>query len=256
MGVVLTNADYVSRSRGVLAPAYFIMTPYNMLPYALPFFEKTIVYVLATPRVGLARFGQYLLDMDPGALTSRAIKPGFENFFYQLEGEAILETEGKTHTMSKGGYAYLPDTMPFTLKNDHSNHCRLLWTKRRYEAVEGLPASAPIFGHRNDIEWEEIPVAGILRQVLIPLSDPSYDFAMNIGSFDPGVYFEHVEIHHQEHGLYMTEGQGVYYLAGDFHEVKKDDFIYMAPYCPQYFYATGWTKSEYIIYKDTNRDGF
>ncbi len=40
----------------------------------------------------------------------------------------------------------------------------------------------------------------------------------------------------------------------DLIEVQKDDFIYMAPYCPQFFYATGWEKSAYLLYKDVNRD--
>ena len=44
------------------------------------------------------------------------------------------------------------------------------------------------------------------------------------------------------------------YLDGDFHEVQADDFIYMAPYCPQFFYATGWVKGRYLIYKDVSRD--
>ena len=158
--------------------------------------------------------------------------------------------------MSEGGYAYLPDTMPFSLKNSHSDGSSLLWIKVPYVSIEGLTAPAPIFGHRNDIERVETEVTDSWRQTLIPLDDPSYDMAMNLLSFAPGVYFDQVEIHHQEHGLYMTKGQGVYYLAGNFHEVKKDGFVYMAPYCPQYYYATGWTESEYLLYKDTNRDGF
>ena len=90
----------------------------------------------------------------------------------------------------------------------------------------------------------------------MPIDDVSYDFTILLLSFAPGVYFDQVEIHHQEHGMYMLQGQGVYYLAGDFHEIVADDFVYMAPFCPQYFYATGWEESEYLIYKDMNRDGF
>ena len=46
----------------------------------------------------------------------------------------------------------------------------------------------------------------------------------------------------------------MYWLNGDYMEVQKDDFIYMAPWCPQFFYATGWDKSAYLLYKDVNRD--
>jgi (S)-ureidoglycine aminohydrolase len=254
MGVILTDADYVSRSRGTAAPLYHIITPENRVDYALPFFEETNVRVLVTPRT--ARFGQYLLEMRPGAHTSRPIQPGYEHFLFQLEGQATLEADGRIHDMQPGGYAYLPDHVAFVLRNTSSGQGNALWVKRRYDSVEGLTAPKPIFSHRDEIEREETTVARSWSQALLPLDDPAFDFAMNLLSFDPGVYFDQVEVHHQEHGAYMTRGQGIYHLAGRFHEVQKDDFIYMAPYCPQFFYATGWSEGEYLLYKDTNRDGF
>jgi (S)-ureidoglycine aminohydrolase len=77
---------------------------------------------------------------------------------------------------------------------------------------------------------------------------------INLQVFDPGSYFSFVESHVMEHGLYMLYGQGIYWLNKDYMEVQKDDFIYMAPYCPQFFYSTGWNKSAYLLYKDVNRD--
>lgn len=65
-----------------------------------------------------------------------------------------------------------------------------------------------------------------------------------------------IEIHDdEEHGLYMTSGGGLYHLDGDEHDVSADDFIYMAPYCPQGFKA-GPEGGSYLLYKDTWRDGF
>jgi (S)-ureidoglycine aminohydrolase len=63
-------------------------------------------------------------------------------------------------------------------------------------------------------------------------------------------------IHDEEHGLYMTAGAGLYFLDGELFEVERDDFIYMAPYCPQGFTATGREPAEYLLYKDAWRDGF
>ena len=79
---------------------------------------------------------------------------------------------------------------------------------------------------------------------------------MNVLTAQPGGSIGMIEIHHQEHGLLMLSGQGVYYLAGDFHEVQKGDYIYMAPYCPQSFYGIGDQATSYLLYKDVNRDGF
>ena len=37
-------------------------------------------------------------------------------------------------------------------------------------------------------------------------------------------------------------------------EVEQDDFIWMGPYCPQSFYATGEQPAKYIYTKDVNRE--
>ena len=107
-----------------------------------------------------------------------------------------------------------------------------------------------------ETEIRQTPVEGAHSQRLMPIDDPTYDFTMLLLSFNPGVYFDQVEIHHQEHGLYMLQGQGIYYLGTTYHEVKNGDFIYIAPFCPQFFYSTGWDKTAYLLYKDVNRDGF
>jgi (S)-ureidoglycine aminohydrolase len=57
-----------------------------------------------------------------------------------------------------------------------------------------------------------------------------------------------------EHGLLFLHGKGLYYLGGDWMEVEADDFIWMGPYCPQSFYATGPKPSRYIYYKNVNRE--
>jgi (S)-ureidoglycine aminohydrolase len=52
----------------------------------------------------------------------------------------------------------------------------------------------------------------------------------------------------------MLQGQGLYYLGNDWREVQQDDFIWMGPFCPQSFFATGSTPARYIYYKNVNRD--
>jgi (S)-ureidoglycine aminohydrolase len=103
---------------------------------------------------------------------------------------------------------------------------------------------------------EDVGVPGLRRRELLPTGDPAFDFAMSLLAFDPGVALDRVEIHDEEHGLYMTAGAGVYVLDGDHRPVAKDDFIYMAPYCPQTFVATGAAPAEYLLYKDVMRDGW
>lgn len=132
---------------------------------------------------------------------------------YLLSGTAQLESAGRILEMSEGRYAYLPDSGSFTLQNQVSELSRLLWVKKVYEPVVGLHVPTSVFGHVSEVHRIESSVPNLWRQVLRPIENPAFDMAMNILSFNPGVYFDQVEIHHPEHGLYMMQGQGIYYLG-------------------------------------------
>ena len=56
-----------------------------------------------------------------------------------------------------------------------------------------------------------------------------------------------------EHGLLMLEGGGIYRLSDRWYPVTAGDFIWMAPFCPQWFGALGTSPAKYLIYKDVNR---
>ena len=90
-------------------------------------------------------------------------------------------------------------------------------------------------------------------QTLLP-DEMRFDLAMNIFTFAPGHSLPVVETHVMEHGLYFLQGKGLYYLDNEWMEVQQGDFIWMGPYCPQSFYATGPAASKYIYYKNVNRD--
>jgi (S)-ureidoglycine aminohydrolase len=62
-----------------------------------------------------------------------------------------------------------------------------------------------------------------------------------------------VEMHVMEHGLFMLDGGGIYRLGESWYPVYAGDFIWMAPYCPQWFGALGKKPARYLIYKDWNR---
>jgi glyoxylate utilization-related uncharacterized protein len=107
---------------------------------------------------------------------------------------------------------------------------------------------------------------GLLYKLVTPRLAPArfgeYVVALDAGGtltpvapgFEDFLYV--LEVHDEEHGLYMTAGAGSYHLAGAQHEVREHDFVYMAPYCPQSFVATGDAPAEYLLYKDVYRDGF
>ena len=140
----------------------------------------------------------------------------------------------------------------YQFSNKGDSLSRLIWIRRRYEVVAGIAIPGPIVAHESDVP--AIPTDTYLEQHLTPYEGLAFDMGINLQTFDPGSYFSFVESHVMEHGLYLVAGRGIYWLNHDFLEVQKDDFIYMAPYCPQFFYATGWDKSAYLLYKDVNRD--
>ena len=228
-----SDADIASRCRAVTKPGLYTILPRaNRVESILPGFDKTAAQVLATPQLG-ARFVQHELHLQPGGGTKTPIKDGLEHFLFVLEGQVSLDLSGKKHPLIQGGFAYLPADLSYTVRNPSDQESRLLWTKRRYKPIESLRPD-PIISNEKDIP--ALPCDTYLEQHLIPYEENvAYDLAFNLLNFEPGIHFGFVESHIMEHGLYMLQGRGIYWLNGDFHEVQTDDFIYMAPFCPQFF---------------------
>jgi (S)-ureidoglycine aminohydrolase len=239
-------------TRGFTEPFYTLLTPSNQYASRLAGLREVSVVKLVTPRRRPSRFGQYLLDVASGGGTARPVATGLEHFFFGLEGEAMLRAGGDERSLAAGAFAYLPDDATFELAGPG----RLLWLKRPYEPSGDGSRPAPRGGHRDDIDVTLTPVLGLTRQELLDPEDETFDFNMSLLRFEPGVALDRVEIHDEEHGLYMTAGTGIYVLGTRHHDVRAGDFIYMAPYCPQSFVATGTEAAEYLLYKDVWRDGF
>ena len=242
-------------SRGVRGRAYTVVTPANHYPSRLPEFGDAPVVKLVTPRLAPARIGEYLIALPAGGGTVRPVAAGLETFLYGLEGDATVIAGGSALSVRTGAFAYLPATADYEL-DAGGLPARLLAVRRRYVPAPGHRPPGPFAGHRDDEPFSDTPVPGFRRRELLPTTDPAFDFNMSLLAFDAGVGLDNIEIHDEEHGLYMTAGAGLYFLDGARHEVEAGDFIYMAPYCPQGFTATGREPAEYLLYKDTWREGF
>jgi (S)-ureidoglycine aminohydrolase len=238
-----------------VSASYTIIRPENRYASRLPNLRGALVYKLVTPRHAPARFGQYLLALEPGGGTSAPVAAGFEDFLYALSGDAALRADGIEFGLRAGGWCYLPPDMSFEL-DAGDGPAEVLWIKRRLEAWPGLGAPEARSGHRDDVPFDDTDVPGLRRRELLDPGDTRLDFNMSLLAFDAGVGLAQVEIHDEEHGLYMTAGGGRYHLDGSDHDVRQDDFIYMAPYCPQSFVAGADGTAEYLLYKDVYRDGF
>ena len=130
----------------------------------------------------------------------------------------------------------------------------IIMLRKKYEPAPGIELFKPILGNESDIPkqiWSDNPHSRL--QTLIP-DEFAFDMAMNIFTFDPGYGLPIVETHVMEHGLYFMQGKGLYFLGKDWMEVEANDFIWMGPFCPQSFYATGPTASRYLYFKNVNRE--
>jgi (S)-ureidoglycine aminohydrolase len=238
-------------TRSRVCKDHALICPDSFVPSPLPGWDKTQGIILIAPAMG-ARFSQYLAVMEPGAVGGAAL-PEMERVLFVLEGEARIQLGGnRPRTLTPGAFAYLPPGSRYTLLTDQT--ARLNVFEKRYSPPPGLPAPEPIIGHEKDVQGT--PFLGdpdAVLKVLLP-TDPRFDLAVNVFTYQPGATLPQVEIHVMEHGLLMLDGMGVYRLADSWYPVQKGDVIWMAPYCPQWFVAMGKSPARYLYYKDVNRD--
>lgn len=246
----------IGHNRGVVRPNYAFMPPEGVLKSRLPQYEATDAYFLAAPVLG-ARFVQFVLEIGPGGGSRGAqTEAGVQHFYYVLSGRVVMQVGDLAPVeQGKGGFLYAPPGAPVSLRNEGGAPARILGLRKRYEALPGLAAPAPILSHEDQVpRTNHTGFEGRGFQHLLPFGDLAFDFEMNLMWFSPGTFFPAVETHIMEHGLYMLQGQGLYLLGTEWHEIWKDDFIWMGAYCPQQFYPTGPDEAAYLLYKDVNRD--
>lgn len=233
----------------------YALIPLEGIPFSrLPEWPAAQVQVLAAPALG-TDFVQYRIAMEAGATGAHPADGEVEFFLYLLDGRAdlaITGSEEKTASLGTGGYALIPPSADFRLTARTS--VTLLLLRKRYEPVEGIALYRPLVEHEQDISGEVyMGDEGALLQTLIP-DEFTYDMAMNIFTFQTGHSLPVTETHVMEHGLYVLGGKGLYYLDDTWMEVEESDFIWMGPFCPQSYYATGPGPTRYLYYKNVNRE--
>jgi (S)-ureidoglycine aminohydrolase len=222
----------LGHTRSALARDHLLQTPDTFIRAPLPGMRKATAIVHAGPAMG-AGFVEYTAEMEPGGELGPSVG---QRFVYVLEGGV----EG----LKAAGYGYFPEPHPIVA----ATATRLLVIEK---AGEG-PCPA-LTANVEDVAAQ--PLAGDPDvQVRVLLSDDlNINFAVNLMTFQPGASLSLVEMHVMEHGLLMLEGGGIYRLSDRWYPVSAGDFIWMAPFCPQWFAAVGKTAAQYIIYKDWNR---
>jgi (S)-ureidoglycine aminohydrolase len=246
--------------RAVFTEAYAVIPKgvmRDIVTSYLPFWDKTRVWILSRPLSGFAEtFSQYIMEVEPGGGSSRPEPDaGAEGVLFVMEGEVTVKLGRKSQRLQPGGYAYLPPSSGWTLKNAGKAPARFHWIRKLYERVDGLDVPEPLFRNEQDIVPQAMPgSAG--RWATTRFVDPEdlrHDMHVNIVTFEPGGLIPFAETHVMEHGLYVLEGKGVYRLNQDWVEVEAGDYMWLRAFCPQACYAGGPGRFRYLLYKDVNR---
>lgn len=241
-----------SRSSTVVKRDHALITGDGFVNSAIPGWDNCLVNVVIDHAMG-ADFMQTIITME-AASSIEGKTEETQIFFFMVEGSCSLLLEDNKTVLEKGAYVYIPIGMEYAFK-EAKGHTRLLTFHKKYSALNGYDIPSPIIGHANHMapyEYEGDP--DLLMQNLLPdSSNMSFDMAVNIFTYNPGAYLPFVETHVMEHGLMYLQGQGIYRLADDWYPVEKNDCIWMAPYCPQWFGALGKEPAVYIYYKNVNR---
>ena len=238
---------HLGATRSSLKPDHLLQTPDTFVRTPLAGATGVEFIVHAAPQLG-AGFTQMTAEFAPGGELGPA--PA-QRFLYVLEGELALETDTGTHLLVDGGYAYLPPGASHSAKA--SAAARVVVIEKPFEPEQDAPASEVVIGNESSTIESALMGDSALRVRALMPDGPAYDFAVNTMTYDPGAALSMVEIHVMEHGLLMLEGGGIYKLNDSWYPVEAGDFIWMAPYCPQWFGALGKRPAKYLIYKDWRR---
>ncbi|PLP57851.1 (S)-ureidoglycine aminohydrolase [Mesorhizobium loti] len=246
--------------RAVFTEAYAVIPKRefsDIVTSYLPGWDKTRLWIIARPLSGFAEtFSQYIMEVQPGGGSDKPEPDaGAEGVLFVVEGEVTVTLGGKNHVMKPGGYAFLPPSSGWTLRNNGQATARFHWIRKAYEKAEGVDAPEPIFTNENDIAPNAMPDTDgrwATTRFVDPL-DLRHDMHVTIVTFEPGGIIPFPETHVMEHGLYVLEGKAVYRLNQDWVEVQAGDYMWLRAFCPQACYAGGPGKFRYLLYKDVNR---
>jgi (S)-ureidoglycine aminohydrolase len=237
----------LGNTRSSHQPNHLLLTSDTFVRTTLPGMKGCAAIVHAGPALG-ARFTQYTAEFEPGGELGGTIA---QRLVYVMEGAVKLDARNQQSELSARGYACLPAGLEHRITATQKSRVAVI--EKAYEALEGIQPPHLIVSHEDRVTSHPLgDDPGLQVKCLLP-DEMSFDFAVNTMVYQPGAALSMVEMHVMEHGLVMLEGGGIYRLGDSWYPVTAGDFIWMAPWCPQWFGAIGKVPAKYLIYKNWNR---
>jgi (S)-ureidoglycine aminohydrolase len=226
---------------------HLLLTPDTFVRTTLPGMKNASAIVHAGPALGAA-FTEYTAELEPkGELAPTTA----QRFLYVMEGAIALEAGKKHHDIGMRGYAYLPEDLSHHVLAKEKSRVAVI--EKQYQPVETSKSPRLVVASEDAVSSHSLDDDPDLQVKCLLPDDPSFDFAVNTMVYQPGASLSMVEMHVMEHGLIMLEGSGIYRLGDSWYPVAAGDFIWMGPWCPQWFGAIGKVPAKYLIYKNWNR---
>ena len=237
----------LGRTRSSQQPNHLLLTSDTFVRTALPGMKACSAIVHVSPALG-ARFAEYTAEFEAGGELGET--PG-QRFIFVIEGKLKLETDDKSSELSARGYAYLPEGLQHRVKANQISRVAVI--EKPYQPLSPLDKPRLIISNEDAVSSHPLDDDPDLQVKCLLPDEMGFDFAVNTMVYQPGASLSMVEMHVMEHGLIMLEGGGIYRLGDSWYPVTAGDFIWMSPWCPQWFGALGKAPAKYLIYKDWNR---
>ncbi len=237
----------LGRTRSSQQPNHLLLTADTFVRTTLPGMKACSAIVHVGPALG-AKFTQYTAEFEAGGELGRTSE---QRFIFVIDGRANLEVNGKTKQLKARGYAYLPAGLQHRVVAQKPSRVAVI--EKDYQELDAVKAPTLIVSSEDAVSSHPLnDDPGLQVKCLLP-DEMSFDFAVNTMVYQPGAALSMVEMHVMEHGLIMLEGGGIYRLGDSWYPVTAGDFIWMGPWCPQWFGAIGKVPAKYLIYKNWNR---
>lgn len=239
--------QHLGHSRSSLQANHALLTPDTFVRAPLPGMKNATAVIHTAPAMG-AHFTQYTAEMEKGGALGPTTA---QRFLYVLDGRIAIETPGKKRKLEHGGFAFIPAGGASNVTAPTATRVAII--EKDYRKLKSVAAPKAIVGEEASVASEPLMDDTDLQVRHLLPDEPTYDFAVNVMTYAPGATLPMVESHVMEHGLLMLEGGGIYRLGDRWYPVTAGDFIWMGPYCLQWFGALGKVPTKYLIYKPWNR---
>jgi (S)-ureidoglycine aminohydrolase len=237
----------LGRTRSSQQPNHLLLTADTFVRTTLPGMKACSAIVHVGPALG-AGFTQYTAEFEPGGELGGT---SAQRFIFVIEGDIELEVNGKSKTLDTRGYAYLPEGLRHRVTA--RKPCRVAVIEKPYQALDSVEPPSLIISREDAVSSHPLDDDPSLQVKCLLPDEMNFDFAVNTMVYQPGAALSIVEMHVMEHGLIMLEGGGIYRIGDSWYPVTAGDFIWMGPWCPQWFGAIGKVPAKYLIYKNWNR---